>query len=65
LATLWPLVDASQASVNVSMANAAIGKVVSISIAYNDPRFAQMPFMPDLSNMPPVRVDYYVTDPSG
>lgn len=65
LTTLWPLVDASRASVAVSTANAEIGEVVSISIDYSDPRFAQMPFMPDLSNLPPVRVDYYVTDPSG
>ena len=38
---------------------------VSISIAYSDTRFAALPFLPDLSNLAPVNVDYYVTDPSG
>ena len=41
------------------------GRMVSVTIAYSDTRFAQMPFMPNLSSLSPVQVSYYVTDPSG
>jgi Flp pilus assembly protein TadG len=65
LNALSPLVDPTKASVTVALGNEGTDKTVSISIGYSDTRFAQMPFLPDLTGLQPVTVQYYVTDPSG
>ena len=65
LTALSPLVDPTKASVTVSLGNEGTDKTISVSIAYSDTRFAQMPFLPDLTGLQPVTVQYYVTDPSG
>jgi Flp pilus assembly protein TadG len=65
LTALSPLVDTTKATVTVNLGSEGINKTISISIAYGDTRFAQMPFLPDLTGLQPVTVQYYVTDPSG
>lgn len=65
LAALAPLVDAGKATVTAVTSADGGNEKIDISIAYSDTRFATMPFLPDLSNMAPVTVEYYVTDPQG
>ena len=65
LQALSPLVNPDKATVTVTVLPAANGEQVSISIAYNDTRFAALPFVPRLDSLAPVSVSYYVTDPSG
>jgi Flp pilus assembly protein TadG len=65
LAALSPLVDASKATVSVDLSQEATDEEISISIAYNDTRFAKLPFLPSFTSLNPITVDYYVTDPSG
>jgi Flp pilus assembly protein TadG len=65
LTALSPLVDPNKARVTVNLAQESSDEKVSISIAYSDTRFANLPFLPDLSNLAPISVNYYVTDPSG
>lgn len=60
-----PLVNPAKASISVDFSNLANSKEVTISIAYNDLRFAALPFVPQLGNLAPVTVSYFVTDPSG
>jgi Flp pilus assembly protein TadG len=65
LTALAPLVNKSATTVNVSLAADGGNEKINISIAYSDTRFATMPFLPSLTNIAPVTVQYYVTDPSG
>lgn len=65
LTALSPLVDASKAAVSFDASQESSDQKISISIAYSDTRFAHLPFLPDLTALDPVSVDYYVTDPSG
>lgn len=65
LTAMSPLVDPTKAAVNVVQADDAGDRKIDISITYNDTRFALLPFVPDFSNLNPVTVEYYVTDPSG
>jgi len=65
LTALSPLVDPGDAVVTVDLSQESADQKISISIAYNDTRFAHLPFLPDLTALAPVTVDYYVTDPSG
>jgi Flp pilus assembly protein TadG len=65
LTALSPLVDPTKAAVTVVQADVASDHKIDISITYNDTRFASLPFVPDLSTLNPVTVEYYVTDPSG
>jgi Flp pilus assembly protein TadG len=65
LNALDPLVDPDKAVVTVDLAQAGQQEQITISIAYNDNRFATLPFVPSLNNLAPVTVNYYVTDPSG
>lgn len=65
LKALSPLVDATKAQVSFQMVADQNNTEVDISIAYNDTRFAQIPFLPDFSNLAPVSVSYFITDPSG
>jgi len=64
LVALSPLVNPSNAVVTVNLSDEASDESITISIDYTDTRFATMPFMPDLANLSPVSVNYYVTDPS-
>ena len=57
--------DGMSETVTVSLGNEGASKTIGISIAYGDTRFAQLPFVPDLTGLQPVTVQYYVTDPSG
>jgi Flp pilus assembly protein TadG len=65
LTALSPLVDPAKATVSVDLSDESSGEEVTISIAYNDVRFAALPFVPQLGNLAPVTVSYFVTDPSG
>lgn len=65
LTAMSPLVDVGKATPTVTAVPDGTQETISISIAYSDTRFAVMPFLPDLSNMAPVTVEYTVTDPSG
>lgn len=65
LTALSPLVIASKATITVDMTAEASDEKIAISIAYSDTRFANLPFIPDLTSLAPVTVTYYVTDPSG
>lgn len=65
LTALSPLVDPAKATVSVDVSGESSGEEVTISIAYNDVRFASLPFVPQLGNLAPVTVSYFVTDPSG
>lgn len=65
LTALSPLVDPAKASVTVNLGSEGTDKTIAVTIAYSDTRFAQMPFLPDLTGLQPVTVQYYVTDPSG
>ena len=65
LNALSPLVDPTKASITVSLGSEGTDKTIGISINYSDTRFAQLPFVPDLTGLQPVSVQYYVTDPSG
>ena len=49
----------------VSLPSGASGEEITISIGYNDARFVELPFVPQLGNLAPVSVSYFVTDPSG
>ena len=64
LAALSPLVNASKASIDVNLSEETSDEKISITIGYSDTRFAELPFLPNLTNLNPVTVDYYVTDPS-
>jgi Flp pilus assembly protein TadG len=64
LAALSPLINSSNASVSVNLSEETSDEEISITIAYSDTRFAELPFLPNLANLNPVTVDYYVTDPS-
>lgn len=48
-----------------NLPNGMSGEEIFISITYNDTRFAALPFVPQLGNLAPVTVSYFVTDPSG
>lgn len=65
LNAMAPLVDPTKANVTVNLGNEGSDKTIGITIGYSDTRFAQMPFLPDLTGIQPVSVQYYVTDPSG
>jgi Flp pilus assembly protein TadG len=65
LTALSPLVDPSKAIVTFDTSLESSDEKISISIAYSDARFAHLPFIPDLTSLNPVAVDYYVVDPSG
>lgn len=64
LNALAPLVDPSKALVSVDFSQEASDEQVAITISYSDNRLAELPFLPNLSNLKPVTVDFYVTDPS-
>jgi Flp pilus assembly protein TadG len=64
LVALSPLVNAANATVSINLSSQSGGENIGISIVYAQTDFATMPFMPDLSNLSPVTVNYYVTDPS-
>ncbi|HTM78860.1 MAG TPA: TadE/TadG family type IV pilus assembly protein [Devosia sp.] len=65
LNALSPLVNPAKATISVNLARENSSEEITISIAYNDTRFAELPFVPQLGNLAPVTVSYYVTDPSG
>lgn len=65
LTALSPLIDVSKAVVSFDTSQESSDEKISITIAYSDTRFAHLPFIPDLTSLAPVTVDYYVTDPSG
>ncbi|HVV27826.1 MAG TPA: TadE/TadG family type IV pilus assembly protein [Rhizomicrobium sp.] len=65
LNALSPLVAPHGANVTVSLAQDGDGHRIDITISYNDGRFARMPFLPDLSQIAPVTVEYRLTDPLG
>jgi Flp pilus assembly protein TadG len=65
LTAMSPLVDVGKATPLVTPVVDGTQERIAISIAYSDTRFAVMPFLPDLSSMAPVTVQYTVTDPSG
>jgi Flp pilus assembly protein TadG len=61
-----PLVDPEKATVSVTpVGTTSNGEMLEISISYSDTRFANLPFVPDLSNLPPVSTIFIVADPSG
>ena len=60
-----PLVAPDGANVTVSLAQDGDGHRIDITISYSDGRFARMPFLPDLSQIAPVTVEYRLTDPLG
>jgi len=64
LNALSPLVDPKKSTVSVDFTKEASDKKVAITVSYNDTRFAELPYLPNLSNLNPVTVDFYVTDPS-
>jgi Flp pilus assembly protein TadG len=65
LTAFSPLVDVNKANVDFVFTQESNDEKVSITITYSDTRFAHLPFIPDLTTLTPVTVDYYVTDPSG
>ncbi len=65
LTALEPLVDPDNAQVTVTVGNDGGNKQISVKIAYEDTRFATLPFVPQMNDLTPVSVSYYVTDPSG
>ena len=65
LTALSPLIDVSKAVVSFDTSQESSDRKIAITIAYSDGRFAHLPFIPDLTSLAPVTVDYYVTDPSG
>lgn len=65
LTALSPLVDVAKATVTFDTSQESTDQKIAITIAYSDTRFAHLPFIPDLTALNPVTVDYYVTDPSG
>lgn len=65
LGAMSPLVDSTKATPKVTVVADGTNLRIDVSIAYSDTRFAVMPFLPDMSHMAPVTVEYYVTDPSG
>jgi Flp pilus assembly protein TadG len=71
LTAFYPLVDPAKVTLPpivvkpVSLADGTSGEEIIISIGYNDARFAELPFVPQLGNLAPVSVSYFVTDPSG
>src|SRR5262249_13062672 len=65
LTALSPLVNVAEATVTFDTSQEASDQKIAITIAYSDTRFAHLPFIPDLTTLDPVTVDYYVTDPSG
>jgi Flp pilus assembly protein TadG len=65
LAVMAPLVDPDEAHVNAVVASDNGEETITVTIAYDDTRFAVMPFLPDLSSMAPVSVAYRVSDPLG
>jgi Flp pilus assembly protein TadG len=64
LNALSPLVDPSKSSVSVDFTEEVSGERIAVTISYNDTRFAELPYLPNLGNLNPVTVDFYVTDPS-
>lgn len=64
LSALSPLIDPAKARISVTFSGSA-PEEVGVSIAYDDTRFAHLPFLPALEGMAPVAVRYVVTDPSG
>lgn len=65
LTALSPLVDVGKAVVSFDATQESSDHKIAITIAYSDTRFAHLPFIPDLTSLAPITVDYYVTDPSG
>jgi Flp pilus assembly protein TadG len=65
LRSLSPLISVDKADVDVEFAREADGEDVTVSIAYVDTRFARLPFVPSMNNLPPVVARYRVTDPAG
>jgi len=65
LAALAPLINPDKAAVSFDMTMGATDQKIDIGITYSDNRFATLPFTPNFNNLGPVRVTYYVTDPSG
>lgn len=62
-----PLVDPSKATAAViDDGLTADGQhKLLVSIAYSDTRFAILPFVPDMSDLPPVATTFIVGDPAG
>ncbi|HEY4266515.1 MAG TPA: TadE/TadG family type IV pilus assembly protein [Micropepsaceae bacterium] len=65
LTALKPLIKVGNATISFDMTAEATDQKINIGIAYNDTRFAVLPFVPNFNNQAPVTVTYYVTDPSG
>jgi Flp pilus assembly protein TadG len=59
-----PLIESANAVITVNTASESSSEEITISIAYTDDRFANLPFVPQMSSLPPVTVSYFVTDPS-
>lgn len=62
-----PLIDPSKAAPSVAddgVTAEGLHKLL-ISIGYSDTRFAILPFVPDMSDLPPVRTTFIVSDPAG
>lgn len=64
LNAFYPLVNPTKATITVNFASEQNNEEITISIAYSDMRFAELPFVPQLGNLTPVTVSYFVTDPS-
>lgn len=62
-----PLVDPSRAAPSVTDdgLTAEGQRKLLISISYSDTRFAILPFVPDMSDLPPVAATFIVSDPAG
>jgi Flp pilus assembly protein TadG len=65
LKSLAPLVDPEKAEVQIAFADQDDGEEITVSIGYSDHRFARLPFVPSLDDLPPVTVRYLATDPLG
>ncbi len=62
-----PLVDPSKAAATVTDDGETPDgqRKLLISISYSDTRFAILPFVPDMSDLPPVATTFIVSDPAG
>jgi Flp pilus assembly protein TadG len=64
LTALSPLVEVGNAVVSFDTSQESTDEKIAITIAYTDTRFANLPFLPNMTALAPITVDYYVTDPS-
>jgi Flp pilus assembly protein TadG len=66
LSAYAPLIDPTRATVSVTTSGSpADGEEIKVSISYSDHRFDLFPFVPKLSDVPPVSTVFTVIDPPG